>query len=109
MKVFEKDNGVKYYDKDGNEIVKPTKNEKLSLYRYAYHPTSRRLYIGIIDSVPIFLINDLVVKLTTEGLKRHGFQYSPDRMNSELIDAQEKLKTEKEKYPWLDEEDKKYK
>lgn len=109
MKVFEKDNGVKYYDKDGNEIIKPTKNEKLSLYRYAYHPTSRRLYVGIIDSVPIFLINDLVVKLTTEGLKRHGFQYSPDRMNSELIDAQEKLKTEKEKYPWLDEEDKKYK
>lgn len=107
---------VKYFDKNGAELAPTTKEEKLRLYQYSYDAISYRLAVGnsCVEKytnapVPLFLIDNLVVKLTTEGLKRHGFQYSPDRINSELIDAQEKLKTEKEKYPWLDEEDKKYK
>lgn len=103
----------KYFDVFGSEVALPTKEEKLSLFRYGYHPISYRLYgapndIGFVP-VPVFLIDNLVIHLATEGLKRHGFQYSPDRKDSELTTEQEKLKAEREKYPWLEEEDKKFK
>lgn len=106
----------KYFDSNGVEVIPTTKEEKFQLYSYSYNASSYRLVAGNSPleeytnvPVPVFLIDNLVVQLTTEGLKRHGFQYSPDRKDSELMIEQEKLKTEKEKYPWLDEEDKKYK
>lgn len=103
----------KYFDNFGNEVPLPSKEEKSSLFCYGYHPISYRLYgasndVGFVP-VPVRLIDNLVVELTKEGLKRHGFQYSPDRKDSELTTEQEKLKAEREKYPWLEEEDKKFK
>lgn len=107
---------TKYFDNSGTEIVPTTKEEKLSLYSYTYDASSYRLAAGNTPlekytnvPVPVFLIDNLVIRLTTEGLKRHGFQYSADRKDSEFIDEQEKLKAEREKYPWLEEEDKKFK
>lgn len=107
---------VKYFDNNGTEIIPTTKEEKLRLYSYSYDASSYRLAAGNTPlekctnvPVPVFLIDNLVIRLATEGLKRHGFQYSPDRKDSELIIEQEKLKAEREKYPWLEEEDKKFK
>ena len=107
---------VKYFDNNGTEIIPTTKEEKLRLYSYSYDASSYRLTAGNTPlekytnvPVPVFLIDNLVVRLATEGLKRHGFQYSPDRKDSELITEQEKFKAEREKYPWLEEEDKKFK
>lgn len=107
---------VKYFDKNGTEITPATKEEKYRLYQYSYDAVSYRLSAGNSSiekytnvPVPLFLINNLVVHLATEGLKRHGFEYSTDRKDSEFVDEQEKLKAERAKYPWLEEEDKKFK
>lgn len=105
---------VKYFDKDGTELTPTTKEEKLRSYQYSYDAISYRLAVGnsCVEKytnapIPLFLIDYLVVALTTEELKRNGFKYSHDRKNSQLIEEQEALKAEKEKYPWLDEGDKK--
>lgn len=107
---------VKYFDNNGIEITPTTKEEKYRSYQYSYDASSYRLAVGnsclekcTNAPVPVFLIDNLVVHLATEGLKRHGCEYSIDRKDSEFVDEQEKLKAERAKYPWLEEEDKKFK
>lgn len=104
MKFLEKDNGVKYFDKDGKRAMSPSKNEKATLYKYVYHPVSFRLFITTATPIPVYLLNDLVVKLTDKELKNRGFQYSPDRRNSQYINEKTFLEQEKIKYHGLDDE-----
>lgn len=73
-----------YFDKDGREVIRPSTSERKQLWRFKYDHTSRRLLnFGGRRNLWLYLLDELIICMTREELKKRDLVYRESRVDSQ--------------------------